>query len=87
MSDLHLRYRQINRQSLTFFAAEAPKWQSLPDFFAMGGHATYVWSAYGLCFLLMVIELFLVIKRRRKALVQLKQFIRMKRVQDNESET
>ena len=32
MSDLHLRYRQINRQSLTFFAAEGPKWQSLPDF-------------------------------------------------------
>lgn len=63
------------------------KWQSWPDFFAMGGHATYVWGAYGLCFLLMAIELFLVIKRRRKALVQLKQFIRMKRVQDNESET
>lgn len=53
----------------------------------MGGHAAYVWGAYGLCFLLIAIELFLVIKRRRKALVQLKQFIRMKRVQDNESET
>jgi heme exporter protein D len=43
-------------------------WNSAADFFAMGGYGTYVWGSYGLMVLLMVIEPWLAVRRRRAAL-------------------
>ncbi|WP_159653501.1 heme exporter protein CcmD [Vibrio atypicus] len=42
--------------------------ESLSDFFAMGGYAGYVWSAFGITFLSMLI-LLIVSVRRGKALL------------------
>jgi len=42
-------------------------WQSWSDFFAMGGYALYVWGAYGVTALCIVIELFALRSRRLKA--------------------
>lgn len=32
------------------------QWNSVGDFFAMGGYALYVWGSFGACLLLMVVE-------------------------------
>lgn len=37
--------------------------ESLSDFFAMGGYAGYVWSAFGITFLSMLIVLYVSVKR------------------------
>lgn len=42
--------------------------ESLSEFFAMGGYASYVWGAFGITFLSMFI-LFIVSVRRGKALL------------------
>lgn len=39
------------------------------DFFKMGGYAFYVWSAYGISFLVLIMNIILPI-RREKALIQ-----------------
>ena len=39
------------------------QWNSVGEFFAMGGYALYVWGSFGACALLMVVEPFLA-KRR-----------------------
>jgi heme exporter protein D len=44
-------------------------WNSPAEFFAMGGYALYVWSSFGVCALIMVLEPW-AIQRRRKAIVQ-----------------
>ena len=31
-------------------------WNSVGEFFAMGGYALYVWGSFGACLLLMVVE-------------------------------
>ena len=31
-------------------------WNSVGDFFAMGGYALYVWGSFGACVVLMVVE-------------------------------
>ena len=38
-------------------------WNSLSEFFAMGGYAFYVWGSFGITFLCMAIEVFLLRKR------------------------
>lgn len=43
--------------------------ETLGDFFAMGGYASYVWSAFGITFASMLILLFVSI-RRGKALLE-----------------
>jgi heme exporter protein D len=43
-------------------------WQSPSEFFAMGGHALYVWGSYGLTAMLMVFEPWLAVRRRERAL-------------------
>ncbi len=40
---------------------------SLADFFAMGGYAFYVWTAYGICFVLLT-GYVLLLRHQRKAL-------------------
>ena len=44
-------------------------WNSPAEFFAMGGYALYVWSSFGVCALIMVLEPW-AIQWRRKAIVQ-----------------
>ena len=38
----------------------------MSEFFAMGGYGAYVWSAYGVTFLLLVLELVFLRTRARK---------------------
>ena len=44
-------------------------WNSPSEFFAMGGYALYVWSSFGVCALIMVLEP-IAINARRKKIVQ-----------------
>ena len=44
-------------------------WNSPTEFFAMGGYALYVWSAFGMCAVLLVLEP-LLIGQRQRAIVQ-----------------
>ena len=44
-------------------------WSSPAEFFAMGGYALYVWSSFGVCALILILEP-LAIHIRRKAIVQ-----------------
>ena len=39
-------------------------WSSFSHFLHMDGHGAYVWAAYGMCVLLLVIELFGLRSRR-----------------------
>ena len=43
-------------------------WGSASEFFAMGGYALYVWSAYAVCLALMLIEPLQARHRRQQAL-------------------
>lgn len=45
-------------------------WISFDDFVAMGGYGLYVWGAYALVLLLMLLEPVLVQRRHRRALDQ-----------------
>ena len=60
-------------------------WGSASEFFAMGGHALYVWGSFGACAALMLIEPILARKRRSNALTELKREIAARK--DNETET
>jgi heme exporter protein D len=42
-------------------------WGSASEFFAMGGYGLYVWGAYGLTAMLMGLEAWLAVRRRRRA--------------------
>jgi len=44
------------------------QWHSVDQFFAMGGHAFYVWGSFGACALAMIVEAWL-LRRRHRALV------------------
>jgi heme exporter protein D len=45
---------------------------SLNDFFSMGGYATYVWSAYGVSFIILFLNIILAIRKERKTMHELK---------------
>lgn len=47
-------------------------WNSLDAFLAMGGYGEYIWGAYGLTALLMLIELIAVLRRHRQARARLR---------------
>lgn len=40
-------------------------WNSVGDFFAMGGYALYVWGSFGMSALAFVVEPFLIGRRHR----------------------
>ena len=44
------------------------QWQSMSEFFAMGGYAFYVWGSFGVCALLMIVEPILARKRQKDIL-------------------
>jgi heme exporter protein D len=39
---------------------------SLTDFLSMGGYATYVWSSYGICAVILILNIILPLIRERK---------------------
>ena len=49
------------------------QWQSVSDFFAMGGYGLYVWGSFGVCAATMIIEPLLVRHRRQRAILQIQQ--------------
>ncbi len=48
-------------------------WNSPSEFFAMGGYALYVWSSFGVCVLVMILEPLLVRLRFKTIVRRLKQ--------------
>jgi heme exporter protein D len=54
-------------------------WGSVSDFFAMGGHAFYVWGSFGACAALMIVEPLLARLRRSQAINELKREIRARK--------
>ena len=42
-------------------------WQSMDEFFRMGGYGLYVWGSYGLTLAVMAAEALVVRQRRRQA--------------------
>ncbi len=51
---------------------------SIADFFNQGGYAFYVWASYGLCFALLLIEIFQLRKQHRTILNRIGRLIRMR---------
>jgi len=48
------------------------QWNSVSDFFAMGGYAFYVWGSFGLTAIVMVGEALLIRSRRAELIGQLR---------------
>jgi len=48
-------------------------WNSPSEFFAMGGYALYVWSSFGICALVLILEPLLVRVRFKAIVRRLKQ--------------
>ena len=48
------------------------QWNSVSEFFAMGGYAFYVWGSFGITSLVMAIEMGLIRARRRELIDQLR---------------
>jgi heme exporter protein D len=48
-------------------------WNSPSEFFAMGGYALYVWSSFGMCALVLLLEPLVIRARNRLVLRRLKQ--------------
>jgi heme exporter protein D len=48
-------------------------WNSPSEFFAMGGYALYVWSSFGICALVLLLEPLLVRVRFKAIVRRLKQ--------------
>lgn len=42
-------------------------WGSFSNFLAMGGYGLYVWSAYGVSFVLLAVEVLLLVRRTQGA--------------------
>jgi len=51
-------------------------WTSPAEFFVMGGYALYVWSSFGVCGLIMVLEPIAINARRKKIVQRLQREIR-----------
>ncbi|MDP5239206.1 heme exporter protein CcmD [Uliginosibacterium sp. 31-16] len=47
------------------------QWQSFSEFIAMGGRGFFVWGSYGVSFLLIAAELWLLHQRRKQSLQRL----------------
>jgi len=59
-----------------FGRGEVIMWNSPAEFFAMGGYALYVWSSFGVCALIMVLEPIAINARRKKIVQRLQREIR-----------
>jgi len=52
-------------------------WHSMAEFLSMGGRGAFVWGSYGASFLLIAMELYVLIRRRRQSLRHLRQLQRI----------
>ena len=59
----------------------------MAEFFAMGGYAEYVWGSYGVTALFMVMEVILLMRRRRTILQRLGRIKRMAIRGNHEAQT
>ena len=48
-------------------------WNSVSEFLEMGGYGFYVWGSFGITFLVMAIEIWLLNKRRQRVTKMVKQ--------------
>lgn len=48
------------------------QWNSVSEFFAMGGYALYVWGSFGATALVMLIESLMIRSRRKEVLCELR---------------
>jgi heme exporter protein D len=62
-------------------------WGSAGNFFAMGGYAFYVWGSYGVTVLFLVLEIVLLVLRKRTITQRLGRRIRMRIEVKNEAQT
>ena len=62
-------------------------WGSAANFFAMGGYAFYVWGAYGVTALFLLLEIVSLMWRRRTITQRLGRRIRMHIEVKNEAQT
>jgi heme exporter protein D len=62
-------------------------WASASEFFAMGGYAFYVWGSYGVTALFLLLEVVLVMLRKRTITQRLGRRIRMRIEVNNEAQT
>lgn len=62
-------------------------WGSAGEFFAMGGYAFYVWGSYGVTALFLIMEVVLVVTRKRTITQRLGRRIRMRLEVNNEAQT
>ena len=56
------------------------QWNSVSEFFAMGGYAFYVWGSFGLTAAVMVIEMLLIRSRRTELLRNLRNELLSERI-------
>lgn len=52
------------------------QWNSVSEFFAMGGYGLYVWGSFGLTAVVMVVEMGLIRSRRTELLRNLRNELR-----------
>ena len=62
-------------------------WGSAGEFFAMGGYAFYVWGSYGITALFLLLEIALLVFRKRTITQRLGRRIRMRIEVENEAQT
>ena len=62
-------------------------WGSAGEFFAMGGYAFYVWGSYGVTALFLIVEVIMVISRKRTITQRLGRRLRMRGEVKNETQT
>ncbi|SIT70339.1 heme exporter protein D [Ectothiorhodosinus mongolicus] len=53
------------------------------EYLAMGGHGFYIWGSYGVALLLLIIELFLLRRRRVTQAATLRRLARLSEQQEN----
>ena len=56
------------------------------EFFAMGGYGLYVWGSYGIAALILMLNLYLPLRRRKLVRERLREFLRLKRSSQPDSE-
>ena len=62
-------------------------WGSTGEFFAMGGYAFYVWGSYGVTALFLLVEVVMVVSRKRTITQRLGRRMRMRGEVKNETQT
>jgi len=62
-------------------------WGSAGEFFAMGGYAFYVWGSYGVTALFLLVEVVMVVSRKRTITQRLGRRMRMRGEVKNETQT